>query len=110
MVATTIDVDAPVVTLVNVFTVHPDRQEELVSALDRSSREVFLDVPGFVSANLHRSLDGTRVVNYAQWADERAFAAMQERPEIRAHMAEIAAIADGFEPHLYAVAAVHRAG
>ena len=110
MTVTDIDVDAPVVTLVNVFTVAPERQAELVAALDRASTEVFVDVPGFVSANLHRSLDGVRVVNYAQWADEEAFAAMQQRPEIRAHMAEIMGIAEAFEPHLYRVEAVHRRG
>jgi hypothetical protein len=26
-----------------------------------------MTVPGFISANLHTSLDGTRVINYAQW-------------------------------------------
>lgn len=27
-------------------------------------------IDGFVSANIHASLDGTRAVNYAQWRSE----------------------------------------
>jgi heme-degrading monooxygenase HmoA len=105
---TTIDVDAPVVTLINVFTVAPERQTELVEALDRATREVFTGLPGFVSANLHASTDGARVVNYAQWASERNFQDMQQRPTVREHIKEIMGIADNAEPHLYAVTGVHR--
>ena len=69
---TTIDVtcDTDQVTLVNVFTVDPTRQIELVDALDDATSKIFVTVPGFISANLHTSLDGTRVINYAQWASE----------------------------------------
>jgi heme-degrading monooxygenase HmoA len=102
-----IDTDAPVVTLINVFTVTPGRQQELVDALARATREVMVDVPGFVSANLHASLDGTRVANYAQWASAEAFDNMQRRPDVQKHMAEIMAIADGFEPRLFTVSSTH---
>ena len=33
-------------------------------------------VPGFVSANIHRIVDGTRVANYAQWKSKEAFERM----------------------------------
>jgi len=104
---TTISTDAPGVTLINVFTVAADRQDELVAALDRATAEVFVDLPGFRSANIHASLDGVRVVNYAQWASEDAFTAMLERADVRAHMKEIMAIVDAFEPRLFTVRAVH---
>lgn len=100
---TVIDVDAPLVTLVNVFTVAPDRQEELIQALSRATTEVMRGIPGFVSANLHASLDGTAVVNYAQWASEQDFQAMFEYPGVKEHMAEITAIIEKFEPRLYTV-------
>jgi hypothetical protein len=61
------------VTLVNVFTVEPRQQTELVDALDRATSTLFAAVPGFISANLHTSLDGTRVINYAQWASEQQY-------------------------------------
>jgi antibiotic biosynthesis monooxygenase (ABM) superfamily enzyme len=61
-----------VVTQINVFTVPPDRQQELIELLSEAA--VFASsVPGWISASVHRSLDGTRVVNYAQSKDlERA--------------------------------------
>jgi len=61
---------------------------------------------GFVSANIHKSLDGTRVVNYAQWRSKDDFEAMVKSPEVAPHMKAAGPIAK-FEPHLYAVAAVH---
>ncbi|HUQ59472.1 antibiotic biosynthesis monooxygenase family protein [Lentzea sp.] len=56
------------VTQINVFTVEPDRQQPLIDYLAQAAR-VASEVPGWISASLHRSLDGTRVVNYAQSAD-----------------------------------------
>lgn len=57
-----------VVTQINVFTVEPDRQQPLIDYLAEAA-QVASEVPGWMSASLHRSLDGTRVVNYAQSED-----------------------------------------
>ncbi|WP_434439255.1 antibiotic biosynthesis monooxygenase family protein [Lentzea sp. E54] len=95
------------VTLVNVFTVAPARQDELVAALDKASDEVFAALPGFISANLHASLDGTRVVNYAQWSSEQAYRDALQRPEVRDHISEAAALADKWDPTLARVRAIH---
>jgi heme-degrading monooxygenase HmoA len=59
--------------------------------------------PGFVSANFHKSLDGTVVTNYAQWRTREDFEAMLQRTEAGAHMEEAASVASGFEPRLYEV-------
>jgi quinol monooxygenase YgiN len=104
---TTISVDAPVATLINVFIVDPARQDELVAALDRATAEVMVTIPGFRSANLHTSLDGTRVVNYAQWASKAHFEAMLRNPRAQDHMKEIGTIAEKAEPYLYTVRATH---
>jgi hypothetical protein len=56
------------VTQINVFTVEPDDQQPLIDHLARAAR-VAGEVPGWMSASLHRSLDGSRVVNYAQSED-----------------------------------------
>lgn len=103
---TVIDPAADVVVLINVFTVRPERQSALVALLGRATEEVMRQRPGFVSANLHRGLDGTTVANYAQWASEAAFEAMLADPAAAAHMRDAAALAERFEPHLYRVAAV----
>src|SRR5437868_11310185 len=64
---TTISKDAKLVTLINVFTVAPANQRHLVELLARATDTSVRHAPGFVSASLHRSLDGTRVTIYAQW-------------------------------------------
>jgi quinol monooxygenase YgiN len=56
-----------VLTLINVFTVVPDKQQELIMLLTRATDLSVRHVPGFISASLHRSFDGTKVTMYAQW-------------------------------------------
>ncbi|MGO9027857.1 MAG: antibiotic biosynthesis monooxygenase family protein [Acidimicrobiales bacterium] len=74
------------VTLVNVFTVEPKDQLRLVEHWQQATEEVIRHLPGFISANVHRSLDGTKVINYAQWESEDAFDAMRHNPEAAAHL------------------------
>jgi heme-degrading monooxygenase HmoA len=104
---TTIEQRAPLVTLINVFTVDPERAAELVELLRVATEEKMQFVPGFISANIHLSSDGTRVVNYAQWQSTEAYQALFEDPSAREHMEVCAAVATSFEPHLYTVESVH---
>ena len=100
---TTIEKSAPVVTLINVFTVDPSKQDALVKVLDDATNNVIKDLPGFVSANIHRGLDGRHVVNYAQWESREAMEAMLAHPAAQRHLRDAAALAT-FEPNLYEVA------
>jgi heme-degrading monooxygenase HmoA len=50
----------------------PERQRHIIGVVagpDDSEPEA---VPGLISAHLHASTDGTRVINYAEWTDEDA--------------------------------------
>jgi quinol monooxygenase YgiN len=105
---TTIEEGAAVVTLINVFTVDPSRQDELVKLLGDATDQVMRHMPGFVSANIHRGLDGRHVANYAQWASPEAMEAMLANPAAQHHMHAAAAMAQ-FSPGLYRVASVHGA-
>ncbi len=105
---TTIDPHADLVTLINVFTVAPERQEELFQALDKATTDFFTGQPGFVSANLHTSLDGTKVVNYAQWASAEAHVQVLKTEAAQQHVAEIMTIAERAEPMLYSVRSTHQ--
>ncbi len=107
--SSTIAADQGVATLINVFTVAPERQQDLVRLLDTATEEVMRHRPGFVSANMHASSDGTRVVNYAQWASAEAFQQMLQDPQAREHMEAADELAESFEPNLYRVTSVHRA-
>lgn len=88
-----------ILTLINVFSVSPERQQELVTLLIDATEHTMKALPGFISANIHRSLDGKKVVNYAQWASKSAFEAMLQDPGAKPHMQAAAALAT-FEPIL----------
>ena len=88
------------------FTVEPARQRELVDLLTRATDETIRHMPGFVSATIHKSLDGARVTNYAQWRSREDFEAMLSNPAASPHLKEAAALATSFEPHLYEVSEV----
>jgi len=102
----TIAKDNDVVSLINVFTFAPEDQQHLVDVLVDATQTVMRKRPGFVSANIHKSLDGTRVTNYAQWRSRETFEAMLQNQEAAEHMGEAARIAKRFEPHLYEVSFV----
>ncbi len=91
-----------VVTLVNVFTVEPENQQRLVDLLVEATKQVMERQEGYVSANIHKSLDGTRVVNYAQWRSVEDFERMLRNPEVWPHFREAEKLATA-DPHLYEV-------
>lgn len=106
---TTIQEHSDHATLINVFTVEPQRAADLVELLRQATDDVMRHVPGFITANIHLSTDGTRVVNYAQWRSADDFQAMLADPVAREHMGRCADIAVSYDPHLYTVESVHRA-
>lgn len=101
---TTIHTEQPLVTLINVFTVEPERQQELVDFLAHITTSIINKQPGYISANIHRSLDGTKVTNYAQWRSRADFEAMLNNPKAREPMQQTMQIATRAEPTLYEVA------
>jgi quinol monooxygenase YgiN len=104
----TIRAGAETVTLINVFSVAPDRQQELANVLIDASEHTMRHLPGFISANIHTSCDGRHVVNYAQWHSRDAFEAMLRNPDARPHKTRAAALAS-FDPILCEVAHVDHA-
>jgi heme-degrading monooxygenase HmoA len=99
---TTITKENKIVTLINVFIVKPENQQRLADMLQEATEQTMEKIPGFVSANIHKSFDGTRVVNYAQWESKEDFEAMLKDPKAQAHMKPVAEIAQ-FDAHLYEV-------
>ena len=61
----------------------------LVVATEKTMKHL----PGFVAANIHKSLDGERVANYAQWLSREDFEEMLKNPAALAHMKPITEIA-----------------
>jgi quinol monooxygenase YgiN len=89
------------ITLINVFTVEPTEQQRLLDLLDQATAIVRL-APGFVSASLHRSLDGTTVTMYAQWQSIEHYQAMRGNPAASPYLQRALEIAT-FEPQVYEV-------
>ena len=94
------------VTLITVHTCRPRDQAALVELLREGAASVYRNAPGFVSASIHASLDGTRVTNYAQYVDQGAFDALRANPSITPFVRKVGELIQGAEPHLYEVAAV----
>ena len=67
-----------VITQVNVFDAHPGRANDLVTLLQDAARAAS-EVEGWMSASLHLSLEGDRVVNYAQCRDHDAWKRVMAR-------------------------------
>lgn len=107
MPESTTGVRSPLVTLINVFTVDPEKQARLIELWQRATDDVIRHLPGFVSATIHRSLDGTKVVNYAQWEGRAALAAMFQNPEAKAYLSKLAEIGTP-APVLCEVVSVHK--
>jgi heme-degrading monooxygenase HmoA len=93
--------DNTVVTL-NVFTVAPEDQQRLVGLIRDAIEKTVKHSPGFISATIHKSLDGARVANYVRWRSREEFEAAVENPHAAAHAQTILAIAK-FDAHLYQV-------
>jgi hypothetical protein len=67
----TIEANTGVVTQINVFTCTPENQEALIDHLVRAATFA-KQIPGWKSASIHKGLDGTSVVNYAQAENDEA--------------------------------------
>jgi quinol monooxygenase YgiN len=89
-------------TFINVFTVAPEKQQALIELLTQATTGSVRHAPGFISASLHRSLDGTKVTMYAQWRDLAAYEAMRKDPAPLPFLQQALAIAK-FEPGTYEV-------
>jgi heme-degrading monooxygenase HmoA len=83
--------EAPV-TFVNLVTVDPDRQEELIGILREGAEQVISRRPGLRSLRLLAALDGTRVAVIAEWDDAAAAKATQEDPKAAALTRAAAAV------------------
>jgi len=105
---TTIAENAGHVTLINVFTVEPSNQQKLLDLLATATDTSVRDVSGFISAALHRSVDGTKVTMYSQWKSAehyQHYKSMLSNPAAAPYAEQALAIAK-FDPGLYEVVKV----
>jgi heme-degrading monooxygenase HmoA len=91
------------VTLINVFTPKPAKQQEFCEVQTREYQRLAGQLKGSLTVNLHRSLDGERVVNYAQFSSLEDFEAWRSSDLFREHFERIRHLVEHAEPRLYEV-------
>jgi heme-degrading monooxygenase HmoA len=91
--------DGAYATFINTFRCRPEDQAEVVRINVDIVEQVASKFPGFISATVHRSTDGTRVFNYLQWESPEHLAAMQRSPEFQAIGRRFAGRLLDFDPH-----------
>ena len=89
-------------TLINVFTVEPINQQRLVDLLTLATQGIVQHITGFISASLHRSLDGTKVTMYAQWRSLEDYQNMRNNSTASPYLHEALTFAQ-FDPGMYEV-------
>jgi heme-degrading monooxygenase HmoA len=97
-----------VVTQITTVKMQPDNQDEVLSLMKERARFMARQ-PGFVSVSLHRSEDGSHVVNYIQWTDKEKLAAAHHAPEFRKKWPRFGELVQDVEPALYNVVQIEAA-
>jgi heme-degrading monooxygenase HmoA len=98
---TEISTENDFLTLINIFTVEPENQQQLVELLIATEGSVN-KMAGFISSSLHKSLDGTKVTMYAQWRSLADYQNMRNNPAASPYLDQALQIAT-FESGMYEV-------
>lgn len=98
---TIISKEGNLVTVINKFSVEPENYKKLLKLLD-DLRVVVEKQTGFISANVHRSFEGTRIVSYAQWNTKENYQAVYTNSNAKPILDEIKKISK-FSWNLYDV-------
>lgn len=91
-----------VITVIFSLATEPERQQEAIDLMIDALETTTKHQPGFVSASFHKSLDGTRVFNYAQWKTQAEYEAFAQSPQdqlIAARLAQFQLL----DSHIYEV-------
>ena len=90
---TTIAVTKEVTTLINVLTVEPENQQELIELLRSCTEDVIGRLDGWISTSFIAAKDQRHVVIYSQWRDLASVEAMQANTDMVAYFPRFAALA-----------------
>ncbi len=91
------------ITVILIFSVEAEQQQKLIDNLVEFVETAVKFHPGFVSASIHKSLDGVRVMNYAQWNSQQDYEAFINNTELQARSSKLAQFPKP-DTHIYEVA------
>jgi quinol monooxygenase YgiN len=92
-------------TLINVCAVAPEKQDELIELLTNVTEHHVRHHKGFISASLHRGIEGKKVTMYAQWASVDDYQSMRQGPGPAPALEQVLKMAV-FDPAMYEVAEI----
>jgi heme-degrading monooxygenase HmoA len=95
-------------TQITTVKLSPDNQDEVLNLM-KERAHFMATQPGFVSVNLHRSKDGSHVVNYVQWTNADKLAAAHHSAEFRKKWPRFGELVKEADPCLYDVVHVEAA-
>jgi heme-degrading monooxygenase HmoA len=97
-----------IVTQITTVKTTPDNQSEVLEVMTERARYMATQ-PGFVSISLHRSEDGSHIVNYVQWTSRNKLEAAHHSPEFRKKWPRFGELVREAEPCLYQVVHIEAA-
>jgi heme-degrading monooxygenase HmoA len=100
--------NSDVVTQITTVKLPSNNQPEILKLMQERARFIATQ-PGFVSVSLHRSEDGSHVVNYVQWKNREQLAAAHHSSEFRKKWPRFGELVKEAEPCLYKVEHVEAA-
>ena len=95
------------VVLVNVLSVKPETQRELLESLRHNTETVIMTLKGWIATNLIASTDGKRVVIYSHWETPADVDAMRSDPRMQAYFPKISELAS-FDSTVGSVVVAHQ--
>jgi quinol monooxygenase YgiN len=99
-----------IITSIDIFTVEDSsKQQRLLDMLKDAIKQTISKHQGFISATVHKSLDGTKVINYIQWQNKDAIEKMLNDPKVLIHMNDVDQIAKA-DRNLYEIDFVDEIG
>ncbi len=106
MSETVIRAEDGTIAMINVFEVEPERQKELAEVLSEGAEKYIRHRPGCISVNILPSVDGKRLLYYAQWRSKADIKATMSDPNCQIYRDKAAELAKP-DAHAYTVFAVH---
>jgi 3-oxoacyl-[acyl-carrier protein] reductase len=89
-------------TQITTVKLPPGKQDQALNLMIERARFMATQ-PGFVSVNLHRSQDGSHLINYIQWTGPEKLKAAHQSPDFRKKWPQFGEMTDEIDPCLYEV-------
>ncbi len=70
-----------------------NNQQKVADMLEDASKQILRKHDGFISIRIHKSLDGKKVMSYAQWENKDAIEKMLNDPRAIIQMNDITRVA-----------------